>query len=1185
MLLSLAMVLAIFLAPFGQVVRASGNPPQVLATSSSALSLQHPAQDKVAYLHDGSLLVAYFDGGKGIVKQVKNPTTTPSAFQVQTISGDEVTLFASSGANSTDIWIQAGAELVGSAPLEQIQHGIYNGTSFSWDPVTQIPGAVSPGRQDPSVTWTGKWLISTWWDDTSGSNSDNVFMNWTTDRTGKTGWLATAIRMTTTNTNITQPNIRHSAKLAATVLTYGTHYRDWYRVLLDGRTDPSLTNWTAQALIDPGYDDSEADFGGPQVAIDENSGKVHVVRAVVNAGGPTWHGVTYWRGTPDATPMVTGHITWNPRLLIDSINSPNPEDIAGAVDSVGKVYVFWVTSATSGALKYATLVSPYTSASAVTTMTTNGTQPRYPHVPAQAPLSRGYVPLVYQTGSGSPYSIVLDTSIAAAGGDTVPPSVPSGLSATASSTKAQVNIAWNASTDNVGVSGYTVYRNGATLATVSGATLSYADNTVASLTTYSYAIDAFDAAGNHSAPSASVNVTTPDTSPPTVPTGVSAVAVSPNEVDLSWTASTDNVGVTGYSVYRNAVLVSPVSGSSLTYHDTSVSASTTYSYTIDAFDAAGNHSAQSAAASITTPAAPDTQPPTVPTGVLAQVGPAGEVDVSWNAAIDDVGVTGYTVYRNGTTLATVSGSKLSFADKTVASTTSYAYNVDAFDAAGNHSAQSAPSTVTTPDWAPPSAPTGLSATVMSSSEIDLAWQASNDNVAVAGYTIYRNGTAVGTTGPGTLVYADAGLGHGFTYTYTVTAYDAAGNVSTQSAPVSASTPDDLPPSTPGGLGATGTSPFNVLVSWTASTDNVAVTGYDIFRDGAIVATVGASSLSYNDTVASGSTHSYTVDAFDAAGNHSGSPTAITVTTSTTDTTPPTTPTTLTAVAVGSSQVTLSWSAATDNVGVIGYTIYRDGAVLATVGGSTLTYSDGSVAQATNYSYTVDAFDAAGNHSTQSAPASVHVPGVPRFVQGTVMTTGSRVTSSTIALGPVAKGDLLVGWFGQYDSTGQVSVSDNVNGAWTRSASTTWHGGSSPGDIALYYFANAAAAPSGLTITISVTTATYLQGSPAEYSGVATVNPLDQVIVAQGSGTSAASGLTAAVTAGELVYGGMTATNGAGTLTPGSSQGVAFVKRAQSTSGTQGEEDVVASAPGQQQAAFSFPTSTPWYVVCAVFKAA
>ncbi len=705
------------------------------------------------------------------------------------------------------------------------------------------------------------------------------------------------------------------------------------------------------------------------------------------------------------------------------------------------------------------------------------------------------MPLLYQTGTASPYSIVLDTTILAADADTSPPSVPTGLTATASTTAPRVDLAWSASTDNVGVSGYTVYRNGSLLASVSGSTLEYADNTVSSLTTYDYSVDAFDAAGNHSARSAPpVSITTPDTSPPTVPAGLSANAVSPGEIDLSWSASTDNAGVTGYTVYRDGTYLTTTAAGVTTSADTSVVASTAYSYAVDSFDAAGNHSARSAPASATTPGVPDTQPPSVPGGVSATVGTTvGEVDVAWNAATDNVGVTGYTIYRDGASLGSVSGSTLTYADKTVTGLTTYSYTVDAFDAAGNHSVQSLDASVTTPDWSPPTVPAGLTATLISNDEIDLSWNASTDNVGVTGYTVYRNGAAIATTAG--LSYANTGLGHGFAYTYTVDAIDAAGNHSALSAAASATTLDDIPPTTPGSFAAAGTSPTAVAVSWTASTDNVAVAGYGVYRDSTLLITLGASALSYTDTVAAGSTHSYTVDAFDAAGNHSSSPTPISVTTST-------------------------------------------------------------------------------------------VVTVPKFIQGAVTTTGSRVTSATLNLGPVAHGDLLVGWFGQYDSAGQVNVSDNVHGAWTRSASTTWRGGSTtPGDIALYYVANAGAAPAGITITITSSGATYLQAAASEYSGVAAVNPLDQVVVAKGSGTTAASGLTAAVGPGELVYGAMSATNNAGTLTAGTSQGVAFVKRAQSSSGTQGEEDIVAGAAGQQQAVFSFATSAPWFIVCAVFKPA
>ncbi len=94
----------------------------------------------------------------------------------------------------------------------------------------------------------------------------------------------------------------------------------------------------------------------------------------------------------------------------------------------------------------------------------------------------------------------------------------------------------------------------------------------------------------------------PDTTAPTVPTGLNATAVSSSQIDLSWTASTDNVGVTAYQVYRDSSLVATL-GNVTSYSDTGLTASTFYSYTVAACDAVPNCSAQSAAASATTLAA------------------------------------------------------------------------------------------------------------------------------------------------------------------------------------------------------------------------------------------------------------------------------------------------------------------------------------------------------------------------------------------------------------------------------------------------------------------------------------------------------------------------------------------------------------------------------------------------------
>src|SRR3990172_5169055 len=183
--------------------------------------------------------------------------------------------------------------------------------------------------------------------------------------------------------------------------------------------------------------------------------------------------------------------------------------------------------------------------------------------------------------------------------DTTTPSTPTGLSAAVVSSS-QINLSWTASTDNVGVTGYNVYRNGTPIATV--ASLSYNDTALTPNTTYSYTVSAYDAAGYSSVQSASASATTQavsaDTALPTIPTGLTATAVSSSQINLSWTASTDNIGVTGYDIYRGGTPLTTVAATS--YSNTGLTASTLYSYTVRAKDAAGNNSAQTASVSATT---------------------------------------------------------------------------------------------------------------------------------------------------------------------------------------------------------------------------------------------------------------------------------------------------------------------------------------------------------------------------------------------------------------------------------------------------------------------------------------------------------------------------------------------------------------------------------------------------------
>lgn len=196
--------------------------------------------------------------------------------------------------------------------------------------------------------------------------------------------------------------------------------------------------------------------------------------------------------------------------------------------------------------------------------------------------------------------------VTVANGDSQAPTMPTGVVATANAYN-KVTLAWGASSDNVGVSQYLVTRNGIVVGSAVGAT-TYVDMSVAPGTTYSYQVTAYDAAGNKSVPSGMANVTTPaapvvDTQKPSTPVGVLATPVSTSQINVTWAAATDNIGVTAYEVYRaapSALAAKVATVSSTTFGDSGLQSNTTYTYYIVARDAAGNQSAQSLTASATT---------------------------------------------------------------------------------------------------------------------------------------------------------------------------------------------------------------------------------------------------------------------------------------------------------------------------------------------------------------------------------------------------------------------------------------------------------------------------------------------------------------------------------------------------------------------------------------------------------
>jgi chitodextrinase len=219
----------------------------------------------------------------------------------------------------------------------------------------------------------------------------------------------------------------------------------------------------------------------------------------------------------------------------------------------------------------------------------------------------GYVRLVAATtNTKTPTGGGTTTTDGGSGGgtaDTQPPTAPGSLAVSSTSTTA-IALTWRASSDNVGVSGYDVYRNGIAVGTTSGT--SYTFGALICGRSYQLSFDAFDAAGNRS-PHAGVtastaNCATTDTQAPTTPASLRTTSVDSSSVSVAWNASTDNVGISGYSVYSAGSQVATTTSTSNTVGGLACGSS--YSISVDAYDAAGNHSGRATLTGSTATCAP-----------------------------------------------------------------------------------------------------------------------------------------------------------------------------------------------------------------------------------------------------------------------------------------------------------------------------------------------------------------------------------------------------------------------------------------------------------------------------------------------------------------------------------------------------------------------------------------------------
>ena len=738
-----------------------------------------------------------------------------------------------------------------------------------------------------------------------------------------------------------------------------------------------------------------------------------------------------------------------------------------------------------------------------------------------------------------------------------------------------------------------------------------------------------------------------DTQPPTAPASATATAVSSSRISLSWSAATDDVGVVAYRVERcqgpSCTTFGEIAvATTVTYDDAALSASTAYTYRVRAVDAAGNLSAYSPTATATTLAGTPNVPisyvqsaysvPQTPTSVVSVTFPAAQsasdlnvIAIGWNDDIAHVinvtdsagnlyqpalapavqpGIQSHVVYYaanvvGGTNTVTVTfNTAASFPDVRIAEYRGVDPITPLDGAVGTSGTGStstsgtlAPSgapvllvaanyvqsttigpgggftsrlitspngsiledqilTTATPtaatastggagwvmqevafrgaqggappvDTQPPTVPSSATATALSSTRIALAWSASTDNVGVTGYRIERcQGSSctafveIGSTS--TIGYSDTGLTLATPYRYRMRATDAAGNLSAYSAIVTATTQTAPLMTITQPLDGATVNSSTVAVSYVVSGDLTEVNHAHFQVDGGPeLMDLTLDGVFQLTNVAPGS---HSLRGFLVRSDHSkilGTDSVITFSVATvSDTQAPTAPSSSTATAVSSSRISLSWSAATDDVGVVAYRVERCQGTSCTAFAeiavaTALTYDDNNLSASTAYSYRVRAVDAAGNLGPYSPLATTttlaSTPVVPiSYVQSAyaVPQTPHAVVSATFAAAQTA-GDLNVIAIGWNDDVAHVSsVTDSAGNLYLPALAPTVQTGIQ--SQVIYYATNIAGGANTVTVTFD-TAASFPDMRIAEYRGIDPVFPLDGGSGASGMGSTSTSG--------------------------------------------------------------------------------
>jgi hypothetical protein len=448
---------------------------------------------------------------------------------------------------------------------------------------------------------------------------------------------------------------------------------------------------------------------------------------------------------------------------------------------------------------------------------------------------------------------------------------PSNLTA-ATTSSSRITLSW---TDNIcSELGFKIERspdgvNFTQIGTVAANVTTYLDTGLTISTTYYYQVRAFSAQGDSNYSNVAIGVT--GGPPPAAPSGLTATAVSSSQIDLSWADNSSDED--SFRIYRSTDNINffwylTAGANATTFSDTGKTAATTYYYRVKAHNP-GGESPPSNTANATT-----FGPPSAASNLTATAISASQINLSWtdNSSDED----GFKIYRstdnvNFAFYATVGANVTTRSNTNLSSGTTYYYRVLAYNAGGSSGYSNVANATT---FSLPATPTNLTATAVSSSQIDLTWvDNSNDET---NFRIYRSTNGVNfvftyNLGPNVTSFSDTGRTAGTTYYYQVAASNSNG-ISAFSNTVSATT---FPlPAAPTNLTAVAISSSRIDLAWTDNSNNE--DGFKIYRstdnvNWVFYFAVGANVTTRSNTnLSSGTTYYYRVFAYNSGGNSANS---------------------------------------------------------------------------------------------------------------------------------------------------------------------------------------------------------------------------------------------------------------------------------------------------------------------------